>query len=179
MKEGLPLVIVQPGVIYGPGDQGPTHDAWVQYLTGKMPLVPRGTEFCWAHVEDVARGHILAMEKGKAGESYILAGPRHSFLEAMGMAQEITGVKPPSFHPGPGLLKGMAGMMKVVGSVIPLPDAYTAESIRVIAGVTYIGDNAKARRELGYAPRPLREGLRETLAWEMEQLGMKPRLRTA
>ena len=50
------------------------------------------------------------------------------------------------------------------------PDA--AESLRVLAGVTYLGSNAKARRELGYAPRPLKEGLRETLAHEMSLLGM-------
>lgn len=173
IQKGLPLVIVQPGLIYGPGDQGPSHDAWVQYLTGKMPLVPKQTTFCWAHVDDVARGHILAMEKGRPGESYILAGPCHPFTEAIDLAERITGVKAPRLRPGPGVMKAMAGMMKVLGAVLPLPAQYNAESIRIVAGVTYIGSNEKAKRELGYNPRPLEEGLRETLRWEMEQLGIR------
>jgi nucleoside-diphosphate-sugar epimerase len=170
IAKGLPLVIVQPGLIYGPGDQGPSHDAWVQYLTGKMPLAPKGTAFCWAHVDDVARGHILAMEKGRPGESYIIAGPCHTFTEALDLAERITGVKAPRLRVGSGVMKAMAGLMGVIGAVVPLPDAYTAEALRVTAGTTYLGDNAKARRELGYDPRPLEEGFRETLAWEMEQL---------
>jgi nucleoside-diphosphate-sugar epimerase len=63
--------------------------------------------------------------------------------------------------------------MKVLGAVLPLPAQYNAESIRIVAGVTYIGSNEKAKRELGYNPRPLEEGLRETLRWEMEQLGIR------
>ena len=60
----------------------------------------------------------------------------------------------------------------MVGQVVPLPESYTAEGLRVTAGVTYLGDNAKARRELGYAPRPLADGLAETLRHEMKLLGM-------
>jgi nucleoside-diphosphate-sugar epimerase len=66
----------------------------------------------------------------------------------------------------------MAGMMGVVGAVVPLPQTYAAESLRVIAGTTYIASNEKAKRELGFAPRPLEEGLRETLLHEMRLLGM-------
>jgi len=54
---------------------------------------------------------------------------------------------------------------------VPVPDEYSAEYLRVNAGTTYLGDNAKARRELGYAPRPLRDGLAETLQHEMRLLG--------
>ena len=60
----------------------------------------------------------------------------------------------------------------MVGAVVPLSGQLSAESLRVLAGVTYMGSNEKARRELGYAPRPLKEGLRETLAHEMRLLGM-------
>ncbi len=95
IREGLPLVIVQPGVIYGPGDTSNLHTAIVQYLAGKLPMIPSGTTFCWAYVDDVARGHLLAMEKGKAGESYIIAGPCHKVSEVFEMAEAITGVKAP------------------------------------------------------------------------------------
>ena len=62
--------------------------------------------------------------------------------------------------------------MSVLEAIVPIPENYTAEGLRTIAGVTYLGDNAKARRELGYAPRPLREGLTETLQHEMRLLGI-------
>ena len=81
IQQGLPLVIVQPGLVYGPGDKSPVRETLVQYLQRKLPLVPRKTAFNWAHVEDTARGHLLAMEKGQPGESYILAGSAHT-LEA-------------------------------------------------------------------------------------------------
>jgi nucleoside-diphosphate-sugar epimerase len=172
MEEGLPLVIVQPGFVYGPGDQGPGHDLWVQYLTRKLPMSPRRTAFCWGHVDDTARGHIQAMEQGKPGESYIIAGPPATVIKVLDMAQEITGVPAPKLHPGPGLMKGMAVIMGVVGKVVPLPPKYSAEYLRTSAGTTYVGSNARARKELGFVPRPIEEGLRETLKYEMEQLGI-------
>lgn len=66
--EGLPLVIVQPGMVYGPGDTSALRESLVLYLRGRLPMTPRGTVFCWAHVDDTARAHILAMEKGRPGE---------------------------------------------------------------------------------------------------------------
>src|SRR5262249_4540773 len=151
MQAGLPLVIVQPGLVYGPGDASAVHETFVRYLQGKLPMAPPRTAYCWGHVEDIARGHILAMEQGTPGESYIIAGPPHTFLAALALAEQITGIPAPRQHPPPGLLKGMAAVMDVVGAVVTLPQAYTGEGLRSIAGVTYLGTNAKARRELGYA----------------------------
>ena len=62
--------------------------------------------------------------------------------------------------------------MGVVGSIIPLPPLYTAETLRVSAGVTYLGSNEEAKRVLGYSVRPLEEGLRETLLGDMQALGI-------
>jgi nucleoside-diphosphate-sugar epimerase len=70
-------------------------------------------------------------------------------------------------------MKAMAGTMGVLEKVVPVPGQFTEEFLRVNAGVTYIGDNAKARRELGYSPRPLTEGLTETLRSEMSLLGLR------
>ncbi len=172
IKNGLPLVIVQPGVVYGPDDPSPVGEAIRQYLCGRLPVVPRKTAFCWAHVTDTARGHLLAMEHGRIGESYIIAGPKHTFQETFEIAERITGIKAPRLHISPAVMKVLAGIMSVIGAVIPLPDAYTAESLRVVAGVTYLGDNTKARRELGFQPRSLVEGLQETLVYEMKKLGL-------
>lgn len=172
IQGGLPLVIVQPGLIYGPGDQGPSHDALVSYLKRRLPLIPQQTAYCWGHVDDIARGHLLAMEKGKPGENYHVCGPAHTFIEAMKMAEQVTRVPAPGLTAPPWLLKAMSGLMSVVEPIISVPDNYTSEYLRVIAGVTYIGDNAKAKRELGWTPRALRDGFPETLRWEMQQLGM-------
>ncbi len=173
IEAGLPLVIVQPGLIYGPEDTSNVRTTFIQYLQRKLPLIPEKTAFCWAHVDDIARGHIFAMDIGQPGESYIIAGPRHTFVEAMEIAEQITGIPAPRLRVAPGVMKAMAGLMGMVEQVVPVPDAYTGEGLRILAGVTYIGNNAKAKRELGYNPRPLREGLTETLHHEMQLLGMK------
>jgi nucleoside-diphosphate-sugar epimerase len=172
MEAGLPLVIVQPGAVYGPGDTSAIADTFTQYLRGRLPMLPKETAFCWAHVDDVARGHLLAMEQGRTGESYIIAGPCATLEDVLVMAEKITGKKAPGIRVGPPLMRGMAKLMGAVGKVVPLPVTYAAETLRVAAGVTYLGDNSKARRELGYDPRPLEEGLRETFEHLMRELGL-------
>jgi nucleoside-diphosphate-sugar epimerase len=135
-------------------------------------MIPTQTAFSWAYVDDIARGHILAMEQGAPDASYIIAGPTATFEDTLKLAEQITGVPVPRLRVAPGVLKAMAGLMRVVERVVPVPDEYSAEYLRINAGVTYIGDNAKARRELGYTPRPLKEGLTATLYHEMRLLGM-------
>ena len=171
-EAGLPLVILQPGVVYGPADTSAIGTAIRQYLRGRLPATPQRSTFCWAHVEDTAAAHLLAMEQGRAGESYIVAGPVHTFRGVFELAERLTGIPAPRIHPGPGTLKALAACMSLLGAFLSLPPTYAAESLRVTAGTTYIGDNRKARRELGFAPRSLEEGLRETLDHEMEQLGL-------
>jgi len=163
IRGGLPLVIVQPGLVYGPGDTSSLRETLVRFFRHRLPLLPAGTEFSWAHVDDVARAHVLAMEKGTPGETYIIAGPRHSIIEAMEIVSRISGMPPPRIHVPPRVMKAFAGTMGILEKVIPVPGEFTEEYLRVNAGVTYIGDNSKARRELGYDPRPLAEGMAETL----------------
>ena len=124
-------------------------------------------------MDDIAHGHILAMERGKPGESYIIAGPTYTFEDAMNLAEQITGVPAPRLRVAPGLLKAMAAIVGVVEKAVQVPADSSAEYLRINAGVTYIGDNTKARRELGYNPRSLKEGLTETLYHEMRLLGMR------
>ena len=171
IQEGLPLVIVQPGLVYGPGDTSSVRTSFIQYLTKKLPVMPQQTAFSWAHVDDIAHAHWLAMEKGKVGENYNICGPTHTFINALEIAKQITGIKLPMAVPA-GMIRAMSGMMYVFDKFIPVPESYTGEGLRIIAGVTYIGTNAKAKRELGYNPRLLREGLTETLKHEMKLLGM-------
>lgn len=174
IREGLPLVIVQPGVIYGPGDTSNVHENIVRYLRRRLPVLPLGTTYSWTYVDDVARGHTLAMERGVPGQSYIVAESDHTAVEAFRLAEQITGIPAPRLTAPPGLLKAAAQLMERLEPLLPrqLPATYTAEGLRSIAGPTYIGSGDKARRELGFQPRPFAEGWRETLLYEMEQLGM-------
>jgi nucleoside-diphosphate-sugar epimerase len=171
ITRGLPLVIVQPGLIYGPGDTSSARTTLVQYLTRTLPVVPLKTAYSWAHIDDIATAHIAGMERGTPGENYFICGPTHTLLDALLLAEQITGVPAPKLRVSPSLLKLMAAASGLVERAIALPALYSAEMLRVTAGVSYIGNNAKARRELGFNPRPLREGLTETLQHELRLLG--------
>lgn len=173
MKEGLPLIIALPGLVYGPGDTSSVRNLLIQYLKGQLPISPQKTAYAWGHIEDIAKGHLLAMEKGRPGESYILAGPIHTLQEALAIAEQITGIKAPRLHPPPALLRGLSQIVRWLEPILPLPEFYRSESIRAIAGVTYIGSSKKAQRELGFTARPLEEGLCETLLHEMRLLGIR------
>jgi nucleoside-diphosphate-sugar epimerase len=171
IEKGLPLSIVMPGLVYGPGDTSGMHTALVDLLRGRLPFTPAKTAFCWSHVEDTARGHILAMEQGKPGETYIITGPRHTFEYGFDLAASIAKVRAPLLHPGPHTMRAIAAAMSVAGRFAKLPPALTPEALRVVAGTTYFGSNEKAVRELGFAPRPLEEGLAQTLEHELRLLG--------
>jgi nucleoside-diphosphate-sugar epimerase len=160
--EGLPVVIVQPGLVYGPGDTAQTGAMIAQVVAGKRPPVPRGGGVCWGHVDDIARGHVLAMEKGNPGESYMLAGPRATLAEGLSEVARIAGTKGPLVLPSR-MVRFVAAVNGVLGRVVPLPPDFAAETMR--AGLaTYYGTPEKAERELGWSARPLREGLAETVA---------------
>jgi nucleoside-diphosphate-sugar epimerase len=122
-------------------------------------------------VDDAARGHVLAMEKGRPGEAYILAGPAHTLVDVFQAAERVTGMPAPRRHVAPVVLKSAAALLGAVNTVLPVPPSIHPEVLRAGSGVTYLGDDAKARRELGYDPRPLEAGLRETLEYEKAQLG--------
>ncbi len=167
---GLPLVIVMPGVVYGPGDTSQMGDVLRDFIHRDIPMVPQKTAYCWGHVDDIVDAHIAAMAKGRNGEAYIIAGPPHTFEEALDIAEAVSDIPAPKIKVAPGMLRFMSKLSAAVEPIIKLPQEYRAETLRVVAGVTYLGDNSKAKKELGYNPRPLSEGLKETLdALEREE----------
>jgi nucleoside-diphosphate-sugar epimerase len=147
----------------------------VNHLRRRLPFVPAGTAYCWGHVDDTAHAHIEAMERGRVGESYIIAGPAHSLREAVGVAARASGRPAPLGALPPALLRGLARVMDAVPAIVPLPESLSGETLRVVAGVTYLGSSAKAARVLGFAPRPLDEGMRHLMEHEMRVLGITPR----
>jgi len=169
ITNGLPLVIVLPGVIYGPRDTSILRVNIHDFLNQKLPMLPSQTAYCWAHVDDIVQGHILAMEKGRMGESYIIAGEPYTVVDAFRLAGQIAGKR----VPGEVSHKIMRALSIIVTPFDNfLPETYTSESLREVAGPTYLGDNSKAKRELGYNPRPMSEGWTETVKHEMKQLDM-------
>ncbi len=109
------------------------------------------------------------------GESYIIAGPAHSLRDAVRVAARSSGRPAPLAAIPPFVLRGLAGVLGGVERVVTLPPALSAETLRVAAGVTYLGSSAKAARELDFAPRPLDEGMRHLIEHEMRVLGIAAR----
>ncbi|WP_433629228.1 NAD-dependent epimerase/dehydratase family protein [Halomicrococcus sp. NG-SE-24] len=173
MDESLPLVIVQPGAVYGSHDKlyGSTRGAFRDYLTGDLPFVPRNWTLPFDYVEDAARAHIRAMEDGVPGEEYIIASEPRTLVEVLDQAEEITGIPAPRAVPDV-VLSGLARIMRVAERFATPPEGLEAEALEFFAGKQYKVDNTKATRELGIEHRPLEEGLREYLAWELDQLDM-------
>ncbi|HEV2857520.1 MAG TPA: NAD-dependent epimerase/dehydratase family protein [Solirubrobacterales bacterium] len=166
IDDGLPCVIVQPGGVYGPGDTSSIGQLLDQFLSGKMPLMPfPELGFCLTHVEDIATGILLALDKGTAGEAYVLSGPATRVREAIGVVAELTGRKPPRGAIPTPLMKAMIPLGPLVGKVMGQPPNLR-ELISSADGVTFWAGYEKARRELGYEPRGLEEGLRAMLAKE-------------
>lgn len=166
INEGLPLVIVMPGLIYGPEGTSLSDQALRDYLKGKLPMIPSGSAYSWAHVEDVAYAHLLAMGKATSGSTYIVSGPSHTLTEAMDIAQRVSGKRKPMVVP-PALLRVAGLFASLVAPFVSLPEMYHPEALRVQAGVTYLGDNSRAKRDLGYNPRGLEEGFRQTFEYEL------------
>ncbi|HEY2479799.1 MAG TPA: NAD-dependent epimerase/dehydratase family protein [Solirubrobacterales bacterium] len=164
--EGLPCVIVQPGGVYGPGDTSPIGVLLDQFLSGKMPLIPfPELGMCLAHVEDVAAGIILALDKGKPGEAYVLSGPVTTVREAIGVVAAETGKKAPKHALPTGLMKALTPIGPLVGKMMGQPPNLR-ELISSADGVTFWASHEKATRELGYEPRGLEEGLHALLEAE-------------
>jgi nucleoside-diphosphate-sugar epimerase len=162
-EEDLPCVIVQPGGVYGPGDTSQVADLLDQFLSGKMPLIPfPELGICLSHVEDIAGGILLALDKGKVGEAYVLSGPATTMREAIEEVARLTGRKAPRHALPVPLVKALTPIGSLVGKVMDQPPNLR-ELISSADNVTFWASHEKASRELGYAPRGMQEGLRQTL----------------
>lgn len=161
--EGLPGVIVQPGGVYGPGDTSQLGDLLEQFLSGKLPLLPfPELGICLTHVEDIAGGILLALDKGKVGGTYVISGPATTMREAVEVVAGVSGRKAPKRALPTPLMKAMTPIGPLVGKLMGQPPNLR-ELISSADGVTFWASHEKASRELGYAPRGMEEGFRQTL----------------
>jgi len=162
-EESLPCVIVQPGGVYGPGDTSQIADLLEQFFAGRMPLLPfPELGICLTHVEDIAGGILLAIDKAAPGETYVISGPVTTMRDAIETVAGLTGRKAPKHAMPVPLMKAMTPIGPLVGKMLGQPPNLR-ELISSADGVTFWASHEKASRDLGYSPRGMEEGLRQTL----------------
>jgi nucleoside-diphosphate-sugar epimerase len=160
---GAPIVIVQPGVIYGPGDHSEVGGQIARAAAGKLRYVSfPELGMNAAYVDDVADGILLAHDRGRIGESYVLGGELTTMRTLVETTAEVAGRRAPRLTLPTPLLRPLVPLGPLVGRLTGT-SPNLGELISASDGVTYWARDDKARRELGYAPRGLREGLRATV----------------
>jgi len=164
IAKGAPIVIVQPGGVYGPNDHSEVGKMVEEASKGKLRMKAfPDLGLNLVHVEDVADGVLLALDKGRLGESYVLGGEISTMGDAVDKAAVMSGQKPTKLTLPPLLAKLSAPLGPVVGPMMGFPPNLS-EAISASDGVTYLAKDDKARSELGYSPRDLDTGLKQTLA---------------
>lgn len=158
------IVIVMPGGIYGPGDTSQIGQMLADVAAGKRVMVSSSLRMMQAHVDDIADGHVRAMQSGRPGEAYMLTGERTDLRSMATEVAALTGGPNPIDMPRP-VLVGAEKAMGVLGRFAPVPAEFSAEALRS-SQASYLGTSAKAQTELGWSFRPLHEGLRETAVTE-------------
>ena len=164
-EEGLPGIIVQPGGVYGPNDHSELGNLIDQFVKGRMPLIPfPDLGLNLVHVEDVADGVLLALDQGEVGEQYVLGGELTSNRGLFEALAKVTGKKVPKRALPTALIKLSIPIGPVVGPVLGFPP--NLREVVTTSEATYWAKHDKAMRELGYSPRALEQGLRDTLEAE-------------
>src|SRR5258708_2307644 len=164
-ERGLPAVIVTPSTRVGPRDIKPTPTGRmiVEAASGRMPaFVDTGLNL--VHVEDVAAGHLLAAERGRIGERYILGGENLSLAAILAEVASLSGRRPPRLRLPLTPLIPIAWIAETLARLTAKEPFVTRDGLRMARKKMYFS-SAKARAELGYAPRPVREGLADAIAW--------------
>ncbi len=163
---GLPVVLVQPTLPLGPRDRAPTPTGRIvlDFLNGRMPGFFT-TSLNVVDVDDVAVGHILALEHGRQGRSYLLGGENRTFRQILGSLAEETGLRPPRFRVPASLALAAAVTSELLeGRLAGRPPSVPLEATRM-ATTQMIFSDERARRELGYTSRPAREALARSARW--------------
>jgi dihydroflavonol-4-reductase len=163
IAKGAPVIIVQPGGVYGPDDPSELGNMIDQARTGKLKLrlFPEAG-FNFVYVEDLADGILLAHDRGRIGEAYNLAGEKATMGDLVDKTSQLSGRKPPRVTMPASMMKLAIPVGPVVGKVMGFPPNL-GELIKTSDGVTFWMTDKKARDELGFEARDLDSGLRETL----------------
>ncbi|MEH3144959.1 MAG: NAD-dependent epimerase/dehydratase family protein [Methylobacterium frigidaeris] len=164
-RDRLPAVIVNPSTPIGPRDVKPTPTGRIilDAAQGRIPaFVDTGLNL--AHVDDIARGHLLALGRGRIGERYILGGEDVMLARMLADIAHLVGRKPPTVRLPRAAVYPIAFVSELAARVTGKAPLATLDGVRMSRYRMFFSD-AKARAELGYAARPYREGLRDAVAW--------------
>jgi len=173
--EGSPVVVVQPTMPVGPGDRRPTPTGRtiLDYLNGRIPAVV-DTTLNIVDVDDVARGHVLAAERGRVGRSYILGGENLPFADVIASLGAITGLPTPTWRMPTFVALGVALVSDTVeGRLLGREPSVPREAARMAA--THMAfDDRRARCELGYTSRPAADALERAARWFVDRGDVSP-----
>jgi dihydroflavonol-4-reductase len=164
-QQGLPAVIVNPSTPIGPRDVRPTPTGRIiiEAASGRMPaFVETGLNF--AHVEDVAEGHLAALRRGTIGERYILGGENVTLRQVLTDIAWIVGGRPPLMRLPRAAIYPFAYGAELAARFTGREPFATVDGLRMARYHMHF-DDAKARRDLGYTSRPYRDGLVEAIDW--------------
>jgi len=163
--EGLPVVIVSPSTPIGPRDIKPTPTGRiiVEAANGKMPaFVDTGLNL--VHVDDVAAGHLLALDKGRIGENYILGGEDVRLRDMLSLIAPLTGRKPPRLRLPRAPLYSLAFGAEALARLSGKEPFLTVDALKMSKYRMYFS-SAKAKAELGFQSRPFARGIEDAVSW--------------
>jgi dihydroflavonol-4-reductase len=168
-QQGLPVVIVNPSTPVGPGDikPTPTGQMIVDFLRGRMwAYLPTGLNL--VDVDDVAAGHLMAAQRGRVGERYILGGENLTLLEIFGLLGRIAGIRPPRLQVSPGLILPLARLSEwLADHVTGRPPLVAVDAVRMARKMMFF-DSGKAIRELGLPQSSVEDALARAVRWFRE-----------
>ncbi|MCK4639079.1 MAG: NAD-dependent epimerase/dehydratase family protein [Bacteroidales bacterium] len=166
VKEGLDAVILNPTAIIGPYDFKPSYlgQALIKLYLNKLPmLVPGG--YNWVDVRDVTNATISAAIKGRSGERYILSGTWLSLKDLSLLLEKVTGNKTPKIVCPTAMAKLALPFIKIIALITKEHPLYTKNSLDILLNCNRNIVNAKAKKELGFNPRPLEKTISDTIDW--------------
>src|SRR6266540_3498456 len=172
---GLPVVLVHPTFPVGEGDSAPTPTGRtiVEFLNGRIPAYV-DTALNVVHVDDVARGHVLAAQSGRLGHSYILGGENMSLRELLATLADICGLAVPRVRLHPRVVLPIVRTAEwAEATVLRREPTLPSEPVRM-ATTRMEYDDSRARTELGYSSIPAREALVRAVRWYLEHGFVKP-----
>ncbi len=168
MTEGMPITVVAPGAVFGPRDTNQLAQSLALLVQNRLPALPSGFGMnTWVHAADVAEGHLLAATIGRPGEMYFLGDKvlsMYAFLEA---AARAAGVKVPRRRVPMALVRFVARFSEWNARRKGRTPLLTRAVLK-FSTLDVVVDASKARRDLGWSPRPFDERLKETMAWYVE-----------
>lgn len=171
---GLPAIVVNPSTPVGPRDVKPTPTGKMiaDAAAGRIPAY-LDTGLNVVHVDDVAEGHALALERGTVGERYILGGEDFLLRDLLALIASVAGRRPPRIELRQDLLWPVAVASEALARIAGIEPMVTRDHLKMARKRMFFS-SAKARADLGYRPRPAREAIEDAIAWFRER-GMVPR----